>query len=238
MIIIKVNEVPNSRQALKDRVSRAWRINRDRLYNQDSLIAVYKGEILEEYEVKSYGPDKVEPKRVAFELEEKENSVLKGQHIDYPTSNPCTIAEPSDLGLTNPEGMKKLKIYKQDNEFVVERVNEFNHTSKHFFSSELGLFEYLDANRHLFELHELEVNTELWTTVVNFISAGKIPSNKSIKSEEVPSVETTRTVTLTLPNEIWEMIDSRKEQWGATQSATLRMMIEDYFYPDEDGEEE
>jgi hypothetical protein len=102
MILIKVNEVPNSKEGLKERTRRAWRINQDRLYNQDTLIAVYKGEILEEYKVLGYGADQVEPKRVAFDLEEVPNSQLKGKTIDYRTANPCTIVDPADLGLVQP----------------------------------------------------------------------------------------------------------------------------------------
>src|SRR5690606_16177578 len=83
------------------------------------LIAVYKGEILEEYHVKGYGPDKVEPKRVAFDLEEKESSPLKGKQIDYPTANPCTIIDPADFGLnvSVPTGEKQYK-------FVEPRVTQ------------------------------------------------------------------------------------------------------------------
>lgn len=78
MIIIKVNEVPNSKESLKARVRRAWRMNIDRLYNQEELAAVYRGEILEVYRVISYKKDEMEPDRVAFELEEI-SSPLKGK---------------------------------------------------------------------------------------------------------------------------------------------------------------
>ncbi|MFD2446701.1 hypothetical protein ACFSO7_22435 [Bacillus sp. CGMCC 1.16607] len=99
MIVIKVNEVPNSREGLKERTRRAWRINPARLYNQDTLIAVYKGEILEEYKVLGYGQDEIETDRVAFDLEEVPNSKFKGQKIEYKTSNPCTLVDPSEFGL-------------------------------------------------------------------------------------------------------------------------------------------
>ncbi|GLV66422.1 hypothetical protein Bmyc01_50910 [Bacillus mycoides] len=66
MIVIKVKEVPNSKDGLKNRVQRAWRINLDRLYNQDKLMAVYKGEILEVSKVLSYQKDTLETNRVAF----------------------------------------------------------------------------------------------------------------------------------------------------------------------------
>lgn len=98
VIIIKVNEVPPSREGLKDRVHRAWRINPGRLYNQTELIAVYRGEILEVYNVKGYQQDEEQPDRVKFDLEEKD-SPLKGRKIVYRTANPCTIVDPNALEL-------------------------------------------------------------------------------------------------------------------------------------------
>ena len=96
MIIIKVNEVPNSKEGLKERVRRAWRINPDRLYNQDELIAVYKGEILEVYKVTGYNKDDEHKDRVAFNIEEI-SSPLKGEKILYTTANPCTILDAKEL---------------------------------------------------------------------------------------------------------------------------------------------
>ncbi|TYR81189.1 hypothetical protein FZC66_04815 [Priestia megaterium] len=96
MIVIKVNEVPNSKEGLRDRVRRAWRISQDRLYNQEELMAVYKGEILEVYKVLSYGKDQIEENRVAFELEEIPSD-LKGKRIEYKTANPCTIVDVQNL---------------------------------------------------------------------------------------------------------------------------------------------
>lgn len=96
VIVIKVNEVPNSKEGLRDRVRRAWRINIDRLYNQENLMAIYKGEILEVYKVLSYGKDQLEENRVAFDLEEI-SSELKGKRIEYKTANPCTIVDIKNL---------------------------------------------------------------------------------------------------------------------------------------------
>ena len=96
MIVIKVNEVPNSKEGLRSRVEKRWRISPDRLYNQEYLIAVYRGEILEVYKVLSYKRDKDEPNRVAFDLEEV-SSDLKGKRIIYKTANPCTIVDEDKL---------------------------------------------------------------------------------------------------------------------------------------------
>lgn len=92
MVLIKVNEVPTTKEGLKDRTRRAWRINPSRLYNQDTVISVYRGEILEVYKILGYGADKISDGRIAFELEEVESD-LKGKKIITKTSNPCTIVE-------------------------------------------------------------------------------------------------------------------------------------------------
>jgi hypothetical protein len=92
MVLIKVNEVPTTKEELKDRTRRAWRINPSRLYNQDTVISVYRGEILEVYKLLGYGKDKISEGRIAFELEEIESD-LKGKSIITKTSNPCTILE-------------------------------------------------------------------------------------------------------------------------------------------------
>lgn len=97
MIIIKVNEVPPSKEGLRERTSRSWRISLDRLYNQKEAVAVFKGEILEVYKVLSYGKDQLEENRVAFELEEIGDHPLKGKRINYRTANPCTIRDIDDL---------------------------------------------------------------------------------------------------------------------------------------------
>lgn len=92
MVLIKVNEVPTTKEGLKARTRRAWRINPSRLYNQDTVISVYRGEILEVYKLLGYEADKISDGRIAFELEEVESD-LKGKRIITKTSNPCTIVE-------------------------------------------------------------------------------------------------------------------------------------------------
>jgi hypothetical protein len=96
MVIIKINEVPNSKEALKERVKRSWKMDKGRLYNQIDLAAVYRGEILEVYKILSYDTDLIDKDRVAFKLEEISSS-LKGKKIKYPTSNPATICDIHDL---------------------------------------------------------------------------------------------------------------------------------------------
>jgi hypothetical protein len=92
MVLIKVKVVPPTREELRERVRKAWRINPNRLYNQDTVVATYKGEILEVYKILSYTTVPEEDNRVAFELEEITTD-LKGRKIVSRTANPCTIVE-------------------------------------------------------------------------------------------------------------------------------------------------
>lgn len=92
MVLIKISEVPTTKEGLKLRTSRAWRINPSRLNNQDTVISVYRGEILEVFKILGYEDDKISEGRISFELEEIESD-LKGKTIITKTSNPCTIVE-------------------------------------------------------------------------------------------------------------------------------------------------
>lgn len=72
--------------------------------------------------------------------------------------------------------MKKLLIYKQIGdsemeEYVIERVNEFNHATKRFFISEQGLLEGLKTYKPVMEEYELEVSEDLWAMVINFLNS-------------------------------------------------------------------
>lgn len=67
--------------------------------------------------------------------------------------------------------MKKLRIYKENEEFVIERVNEFNHATKRNFISENGLFEGLLAYQPVIDEYELEVSDELWALVINYLNS-------------------------------------------------------------------
>lgn len=68
--------------------------------------------------------------------------------------------------------MKKLQIYKENGEFVFERVNQFNDTTKRsFFISEEGLKEGLQAYQPVISEYELEVSEDLWAFVINFLNS-------------------------------------------------------------------
>lgn len=98
MIIIKINQVPDTASGLKERTSRAWKANIKNYINEERLIVVHQGVILEEYDVNTVMPDKLEPNRICFDLTEVNESKLKGMLINYKTSNPCTIVDVEELG--------------------------------------------------------------------------------------------------------------------------------------------
>jgi hypothetical protein len=66
--------------------------------------------------------------------------------------------------------MKKLLIYKENGEFAIERVNEFNHASKQYFISEQSFLEGLQSYQQVMADYELEVSDELWSLVINFLN--------------------------------------------------------------------
>ena len=67
---------------------------------------------------------------------------------------------------------KKLKIYKENGEFVIERINEFNHATKRFFVTQDGLFDGLKAYGTGIADYQLDVSQELWATVINLLNSG------------------------------------------------------------------
>lgn len=195
--------------------------------------------------------------------------------------------------------MKKLLIYKEDSQFVIERVNEFNHATKRFFISESGLFEGLKSYNSVIDEYELEISDDLWAKVINFLNSNGMQSpgqpnellalhkkmydvrwngvegdseqlekeflalaeRLGVDLEKVnellnqlyvapykdemlpehlksnyggkregsgrPSLGTTRKVSITLPDEVWEMIEKEKE--NMTMSAYLRFLIGQKF---------
>lgn len=96
MVLIKIKEVPSNIEGLRERTTKAWRINKNRLFNQDKLISTYKGEILQVYKILSYDYDEKESPRIAFKIEEIESN-LKGKKIVTKTANPCTIIDEDKL---------------------------------------------------------------------------------------------------------------------------------------------
>lgn len=68
--------------------------------------------------------------------------------------------------------MRTLKLYKEDDEFVVETINEFNHSWKHRYVTVKGLFDHLDSCAFAIRDWDIEASKELFASVVKHLSAG------------------------------------------------------------------
>jgi len=67
--------------------------------------------------------------------------------------------------------MKKLLVYMENDEFVIEKVNEFNHATKRFFVTENGLLEGIKAYKPVLSDYDFQVSDELWAKVINFLNS-------------------------------------------------------------------
>ncbi|NRD80164.1 hypothetical protein HPT25_22775 [Bacillus sp. BRMEA1] len=68
--------------------------------------------------------------------------------------------------------MKKLLIYKEDGEFIIERVNEFGTGFKNHFKTVDGLLGRLDIYQRTNKLEEyqLDVSEDLRANVINLLN--------------------------------------------------------------------
>ncbi|MCM3405939.1 hypothetical protein [Cytobacillus oceanisediminis] len=62
--------------------------------------------------------------------------------------------------------MKKLKMYKENGEFVIERVNQFGTSFKRSFITEEGFQEGLDSYNWVIHEYDIEVSDNLRDLVV------------------------------------------------------------------------
>lgn len=67
--------------------------------------------------------------------------------------------------------MKKLLIYKTDDTFVIEKVDELNHGIKKNYMSENELLDGLQDYKPVLDEYELNVSDDLWPKVINFLNS-------------------------------------------------------------------
>ena len=66
--------------------------------------------------------------------------------------------------------IKTLQIYKENGEYIIKRINQFNHATKRFFITVDGLKEGLDAYQPVIDEYKIEVSQELWAVVINHLN--------------------------------------------------------------------
>ena len=65
---------------------------------------------------------------------------------------------------------KTLKVYKENDAFVIERVNEFDHSFKRYFITEEGLKEGVDSYHLVMDEYDLQVSEDLWAMIIKHLS--------------------------------------------------------------------
>jgi len=66
---------------------------------------------------------------------------------------------------------------------------------------------------------------EFWATVINFLNTGEFPEKEEVKIGR-PSLGVTKKVSITLPEEYWEMLDILQDETGSTsRSEILRKIL-------------
>lgn len=125
--------------------------------------------------------------------------------------------------------MKILSIYRTAEGIIVERRNEFGTKFEKAFETVEGMLEYLDTYKQtgVIDQYQLNISNEFWSTVIKFINTGEKPAPS--RGVGRPSLGTTKKVSLTLPDEIWEKIEGRINETGENQSKILRTIIEEYL---------
>lgn len=103
VLIIKLNEHIEGAQKLKDRVSKAWKINLDTIYKKNitHVVAMYHQQVIADYTIvdeMGYILSGDDAGRVWFNLKEYDgDQPLKGKTFDYKTANPATTKALSEL---------------------------------------------------------------------------------------------------------------------------------------------
>lgn len=94
----KENAVPFSdSEKLTERANGSWRFTPARLEDVKAVLLMFRGQILEEYEL----GDKIiynrKTKRITFDLTPIKNSQLKGKLLNYPTANPASLLDDTKI---------------------------------------------------------------------------------------------------------------------------------------------
>lgn len=99
ILVIKLNEKPESQEDLKIRAEKSWKINPSRLKNIKYVIVLFKQEVVAEYELLPNVKYNLETGRVELQFKDVDNNILglMNKQLDYNTSNPCTIASLNKL---------------------------------------------------------------------------------------------------------------------------------------------
>lgn len=84
-------------EKLLERANGNWRLTPSKLGKAKKALLLFRGQVLNEYEVGSKIIFDRDNTRITFDMRTIENSSYKGKVLDYKTPNPASIISKSDL---------------------------------------------------------------------------------------------------------------------------------------------
>lgn len=82
---------------LAERANGAWRFTPARLNGVNTALLLFRGQILEEYEIGRKITYDLIDKRITFDMSPVSHSTLKGKSLEYKTSNPASLVDSKKL---------------------------------------------------------------------------------------------------------------------------------------------
>ncbi|WP_438798703.1 hypothetical protein [Staphylococcus pseudintermedius] len=84
-------------EKLLERANGSWRLTPAKLGKAKKALLLFRGQVLNEYEVGSKIIFDRDNTRITFDMKTIKNSKYKGEVLDYKTSNPASIISKNDL---------------------------------------------------------------------------------------------------------------------------------------------
>ena len=119
---------------------------------------------------------------------------------------------------------KRLEIY-QDSEkahYVIERVNEFSHSTKRFYENMEELYDGIDTYKDMKDVDDYEIvvtDNSLYSKIIRYMGFN-IREKETIVGR--PAIGVTKKVSLTLSEDNWEWLDEKAE---GNRSKFLREVV-------------
>ncbi len=94
----KIDPIPfGNENKLRERVSGSWRISLKTLYEANHALALYKGQVIAEYSLRSSVQIDRKNRRIRLNLDPVKNSKYIGKILDYPTANPVSVLDEANF---------------------------------------------------------------------------------------------------------------------------------------------
>lgn len=84
-------------QKLTERANGAWRFTPARLKDVKTALLMFRGQVLEEYELGEKIVYNLNTKRITFDLTPVAKSQFKGKMLDYKTANPASLLDDTKI---------------------------------------------------------------------------------------------------------------------------------------------